>query len=171
MAAVKTSCSMLKVSTLSDSIANFIVAMLASVSSGSKLGWKQVLFFLTMEKARSSTALEWGIVKISLTPFQARGKRRAFWVFPMKFQSEFKFKSPRSVLHDSITWSGTSLSRGNWYSLNSSVKESNSDGSLKDRRIGCLWKQCRYTLTYLIETLKRTPINKMVRIVKCSIME
>ena len=144
MAAVKTYCEMLKVSTRSDSIASFKGTMLASVSFGSNLGRKEVLFFLTVEKTRSSFALEWGIVKISLTTFQRRGKRRAFsaWslIYPIKLQSESNFKSPRSVLHDSITWSGISLSRSNWYSLNSSVRESNSDGSSKGRRLGYLWK-------------------------------
>ena len=144
LAAVKTSCGILKVSTLSDSIASFTVTMLVSVSSGSNLGQKQVLFFLTMAKTRSSSALEWGIVKISLTAFQRHGKRRAFsawsFIFPINLQSESNFKSPRSVLHDSITWSGISLSWSNWYSLNSSVRVLNSDGSWKSRRSGYLWK-------------------------------
>ena len=139
--------------------------MLASVSSGPNLGRKQVLFFLTMEKARSSSALEWGIVKISLKAFQRRRKRRAFsaWssICPIKLQNESNFKSPWSILHDSITWSGISLSWSNWYSLNSSVRESNSDVSSKGRRLGYLWKECRYTLTHLIETFKRNPINKL----------
>ena len=112
-------------SALSDSIASFTVTMLASVSSGSNLDRKQVLLLLTMEKPRSSSALERGIVKISLKTFQRRGKRRAFsmWSFisPIKLQSESNFKSPRSILLDSITWSRISLSRRNWYWLNSSV--------------------------------------------------
>ena len=142
MAAVKTFCGLLKVSTLSDFIASFTGTMLASVSSGSNLGLNQVLFFLTMEKTRSSSALKSVIVKLSLTTFQRRGKRRAFsaWSFisPIKLQSESNFKSPQSVLHDFITWSGISLSESNWNSLNSSVKESNSDVSSKGRRLGYL---------------------------------
>ena len=99
MAAVKTSCRMLKVSALSGSAASFTVTMLASVSSGSNLDRKQVLFFLTMQKTRSSSALEWGIVKINLTTFQRRGKRRVFsayffgasFICPKKLQSESNF--------------------------------------------------------------------------------
>ena len=140
----QTSCGMLKVLTLSDSITSFTVTMLTSVSSGSNLGLKQFLFFLRWKKTRSSSALKWRIVKIRLTTFQKRRKSRAFsalsFVFPIKLQSESTFKSTRSVLHDSIRWSEISLSQSNWYSLNSSVKESNSDGSSKGRRLGYLWK-------------------------------
>ena len=144
MAAVKTSCEILKVSTLSDSIASFTVTMVASVSSGSNLGRKQVLFIHYDEKTRFSSVFEWKTVKISLTTFQRCGNKRTFsaWSFisPKRLQSESNLKSPLSVFHDSITWSGISLSHSNWYSLNSSVKESNSDGSLKGRRLGYLWK-------------------------------
>ena len=140
MAAVKTSCGMLKVSALSDSIASFTVTILASVPSRSNVSQKQVLFFLTMEKTRSSSALERGTVKISLTNFQWRAFSTWSFISPIKLQSESNFKSPRSVLHDSITWSGISLSPSNWYLLNLSVEESNSDSSSKGRRLGYLWK-------------------------------
>ena len=55
---VKTSGGMLKVSTLSNSIASFTITTLARVISGSNLGQKEVLLFLVMEKTRSSSALE-----------------------------------------------------------------------------------------------------------------
>ena len=116
-AAVKTSRGMLKVSALSHSTTSFTVMMLASISSGSNIGQKQVLFFCTMVKNRSSSALEWGVVKISLTTFQRREKRRAFsaWSFisSVKLQSEFNLKSPLSVFHDSTTWSEMSRSWSN----------------------------------------------------------
>ena len=131
LATVKAFCGMFKVSTHSDSFASFTVTMLASVSSGSNLGQKQLLFFLAMEKSRYSSALKWGIVKISLTTFQRLGKRRAFsaWSFisQIKPQTESNFKSPQLVFQDSITWSGVSLSRSSWYLLNSSTKENNAD--------------------------------------------
>ena len=49
---------LVELSTLSDATASFTVTMLASVSSGSNLGQKEVLFFLAMGKTYSSSALE-----------------------------------------------------------------------------------------------------------------
>ena len=51
----------------SPSIASLQVMILAKDSSRSKFGLKQVLFFLTSEKTRSSSALECGITRINFT--------------------------------------------------------------------------------------------------------
>ena len=144
LAAVKTSCGMLKFSTLSTPLR--VLLRRCWLVSPVDLTWPKASLVLPYDgkKTRPSSALEWGIVKISLTTFQRRGKKRTFFawsfIFPITRQSESNSKTSQLVLHDSITWSGISQSRSNWYSLNSSVKESNSDGSSKGRILGYLWK-------------------------------
>ena len=56
---------MLNLVTDSPSIASLQVMILAKDSSRSKFGLKQVFFFLTSKKARSSSALECGITRIN----------------------------------------------------------------------------------------------------------
>ena len=57
----------------SPSIASLQVMILAKDSSRSKFGLKQVLFFLTSEKTRSSSALECGITRINFATLVSLG--------------------------------------------------------------------------------------------------